>query len=678
MHACLRHLVTASLALAGCSEASLSVASSQLVVEPGALAFERTFVGYPTRRALEVRNAGRAPLRVEVEAPGGFRVEPAAFDLASAGAARLEVTFDPRDAAVFEGALVVQAEGAELAVPLSASAELPIPCAAPAPCHSVAFDPAAGACLEASVPDGTACALDDRCLGEARCSRGECVGLPISCDDGDVCTDDACDPAVGCEHRDASGKCPAPSDPCHVPICDAVGGCGVANAADGTPCGSADCTTAEVCILGSCVTVPVPEGTTCFPETPCQGQGVCRNKVCERPQPEALTARWSYVSPEGLGLQFPGTVDEQGQLYLLETGRDRGAFTSLTRDGFQRFRRPLAATAWSWYGATIALEPGGQVAYLTNSRTVVDARRTADGAQLWEIDLSQVLTEADTAGYPRDFSVQALTPHPRQGLLVVVAVVGRESHLSFLVGLDAATGAPRWKLSRAGHFYGYVADAEGHSFVSAYGCWASSGDLLSVAADGQVRWSTPAGGHPRVQANGELLVYRNTGLVAVDAAKGDDGPTLSTAASFTDEALLGSREAFVWERAWSGGTSTLLLRSLDPATGADRWVAHPAEQAVRGTPMITSRGTLLTATELALYTDDRLPRHTLREYGPGGAEVFACELPGVLEGTAALAGGRWIAEVGGALQSFEAPGLSLASSGWVTAQGSLSRTSQPR
>ena len=70
--------------------------------------------------------------------------------------------------------------------------------------------------------------------------------------------------------------------------------------------------------------------------------------------------------------------------------------------------------------------------------------------------------------------------------------------------------------------------------------------------------------------------------------------------------------------------------------------------------------------------------HVLREYAAGGKEVFACQLPGLVSGNAALSSGRWIALVGGALQSFEAPGLEIAQAGWVAAQGSLARTSQPR
>ncbi len=71
-------------------------------------------------------------------------------------------------------------------------------------------------------------------------------------------------------------------------------------------------------------------------------------------------------------------------------------------------------------------------------------------------------------------------------------------------------------------------------------------------------------------------------------------------------------------------------------------------------------------------------QNTLREYASGGREVFACGLPLLVTGNAALSSGRWMAQMGDALQSFEAPGLDIAAKGWVAAQGSLARTGQPR
>jgi hypothetical protein len=45
------------------------------------------------------------------------------------------------------------------------------------------------------------------------CEEGECVGEPLDCDDGNPCTDDACDPAQGCSSTPNEAPC-EDGDPC--------------------------------------------------------------------------------------------------------------------------------------------------------------------------------------------------------------------------------------------------------------------------------------------------------------------------------------------------------------------------------------------------------------------------------------------------------------------------------
>lgn len=47
------------------------------------------------------------------------------------------------------------------------------------------------------------CASNDAC-NPATCIAGTCVTQPVSCDDGDECSEDACDPLVGCIYRPAT------------------------------------------------------------------------------------------------------------------------------------------------------------------------------------------------------------------------------------------------------------------------------------------------------------------------------------------------------------------------------------------------------------------------------------------------------------------------------------------
>ncbi len=71
-----------------------------------------------------------------------------------------------------------------------------------------------GECL-----DGDACTIGDHC------EAGGCVGQPIQCDDGDVCTDDLCDGLGGCKTVHNSAACDD-GDPCTVADTCSQGVCG--------------------------------------------------------------------------------------------------------------------------------------------------------------------------------------------------------------------------------------------------------------------------------------------------------------------------------------------------------------------------------------------------------------------------------------------------------------------
>lgn len=78
------------------------------------------------------------------------------------------------------------------------------------PCHQAACDPVVGWQLVPG-PDGQSCDDMDACTSGDTCAAGACTGAPVSCDDGLLCTEDACDPATGCETtaNPACEGCPA-------------------------------------------------------------------------------------------------------------------------------------------------------------------------------------------------------------------------------------------------------------------------------------------------------------------------------------------------------------------------------------------------------------------------------------------------------------------------------------
>jgi hypothetical protein len=122
---------------------------------------------------------------------------------------------------------------------------VPVDCGDGNPCTVDTCDPVAG-CLH--VPILGCCTRPGDCPTDA-CSTRDCVAhvctdpTPISCDDGDPSTTDACNPATGCTHTSVSATtttttvpgsgsacgipadCAAPVDPCLEATCTA-GRCG--------------------------------------------------------------------------------------------------------------------------------------------------------------------------------------------------------------------------------------------------------------------------------------------------------------------------------------------------------------------------------------------------------------------------------------------------------------------
>jgi len=113
------------------------------------------------------------------------------------------------------------------------------------------------------------------CTAGDICGLGACSGTPVSCDDGNVCTDDSCDPLVGCENAPNQGPCDDNNlctqgdkcngglclpgsgvfcfddNPCTDDLCEPAVGCAYnsnqADCSDGDPC-----TVGDKCELGLC------------------------------------------------------------------------------------------------------------------------------------------------------------------------------------------------------------------------------------------------------------------------------------------------------------------------------------------------------------------------------------------------------------------------------------------
>jgi hypothetical protein len=195
-------------------------------------------------------------------------------------------------------------------------------------CSRNTCDPLTGTCALTPLADGTPCALADACRNGAVCEAGACRGgEEADCDDGNPCTENACDPAGGCLRTNLVGPCDdgnacttndqcrsgvctpgAPAgcgdaNPCTEDSCDPLAGC-VHTALDAVPCDDGDaCSTGDRCVAGVCLYLderdcdddnpctddfcdPVrgcvhdESSTGCDDGDPCTANDVCHARVC--------------------------------------------------------------------------------------------------------------------------------------------------------------------------------------------------------------------------------------------------------------------------------------------------------------------------------------------------------------------------------------------------------------
>ncbi len=126
----------------------------------------------------------------------------------------------------------------------------------------------------ASCNDNNPCTLVDTC-GVAKCAGTK----PNLCDDGNVCTDDSCAPAVGCEHVANKVTCDdgdlcTEDDLCAATVCKGK----AKNCGDSNPC------TKSICDKGVCgPQTNVPDATACKGKSACNGDATCLAGVCVDP-----------------------------------------------------------------------------------------------------------------------------------------------------------------------------------------------------------------------------------------------------------------------------------------------------------------------------------------------------------------------------------------------------------
>ncbi len=150
------------------------------------------------------------------------------------------------------------------------------------PCLTTACVPATGSCVDTPVADGTTCDADSNvCTVGDACLTGMCTAGPTKlCDDGNVCTDDACDAKIGCTKTANAAACSddnacTNSDMCQGTVC--VSGSATL-CADKNPCTADSCDT----VTGACkfapTTGPCDDGNFCTMGDSCDAAtGACQS-----------------------------------------------------------------------------------------------------------------------------------------------------------------------------------------------------------------------------------------------------------------------------------------------------------------------------------------------------------------------------------------------------------------
>ncbi len=133
------------------------------------------------------------------------------------------------------------------------------------------------ACVDdASCSDGNACNGQETCDPAIGCQPG----TALNCNDGNDCTTDSCNPAIGCVHVPIPG---CGVDPCDGVNCDDDDECTTDSCEDGTcvyepiTCDDEDACTTDTCVDGACIFDPV----VCDDGIYCNGAEECVDGGCE-------------------------------------------------------------------------------------------------------------------------------------------------------------------------------------------------------------------------------------------------------------------------------------------------------------------------------------------------------------------------------------------------------------
>jgi hypothetical protein len=244
----------------------------------------------------------------------------------------------------------------------------------------------------AKCDDDDACTLDDGCV------NGACLpGTPILCDDGNICTDDTCDPALGCFFAANGGPCDdgnacTEGDSCSMSACQP--GAVPLDCGDGN-----DCTQDSCDEQNGCVHIPVVDGMPCAGDS-----GTCNggNCVLDIVDSCATILANAPASPDGVYTIDPdGDGGEQPFDVFCEMDLDAGGWTLVmsinTADGQMSYlphqiwtttqESGNFANRWSndYRSRAMAVVEGTSLLVIVRSHTAVEGAQP-QGWRSWNIN----------------------------------------------------------------------------------------------------------------------------------------------------------------------------------------------------------------------------------------------------------------------------------------------------
>ncbi len=672
---------------AGCGESPLVAIKGELRLSETRIEFPRTFVGYSSVRKLTLSNGwpDPRPMSLTVQAP--FDASPKETMVRGHFDFPIEVVFAPEGPGRFEQVMELLVDGAPKTVTLVGVAEKAPPCRASGPCREVDFNPETGECKERRLPDGASCVSGNQCMTDETCSGDVCKGVLRVCDDGNLCTEDVCDPARGCLALDRSADCPMPNDSCKSAYCDPLGGCGIVNVDDGTPCGPANCATALICASGQCRELDVPEGTPCNGEC---GIGACKDKVCFRTMGKVLKEAWTYEPDAGIRLEFPGISDPSGNLYWAECDSTSCDVVSYTSNGFSRFRSKVKTAVSGGLQREQLILVGEWIVVLTDR--AIEAFSRVDGALAWERLLADDLEPILSQGLPCKWSAGSLASDGRGGIYAFFAgapcmIPGTDAlgpNLGVLFSLQAGTGEPIWSriFEDNPKAAPLVISSDGSALVSFITPWLPG--MVRVDRDGVVTSLLSVQDGAALASWGDLAFDdRSRAMRIADGAIAYQLPAFTT--DDPPAFVIGTHQGFLLGKDGDG----LRLSSFHPSTGfVSSTSTIEGDGFLRSWthPILTNRDSALFA---ATFVGGGAPTETgFWEIGGDGDLLRSCVLPdaGLYAGISVLRQSSFTVTSRSSLvgmgpdkvHQFELPKGESGTAGWVNVRGSLAADGRPQ